>query len=146
MSRGAMTGRAETGTEMWVSRSGNPRRKLAHTWELARAAGGRFGINTGHANAVVEEAIARDGIPELAGYPARRREVRYGQGSRVDLLLTGAGRPDCYVEVKNVHLMREAGAAEFPDCVTARGTRHLRELAGVAAAGDRQSTRLNSSQ
>src|SRR3546814_1734409 len=63
-------------SEIWVSRSGNPRRKLAHTWELARAAGGLVGINTGHPNALVEEAIARDAIPELAGYPARRREVR----------------------------------------------------------------------
>src|SRR3546814_19720058 len=93
-------------SESWVSRSGNPRRKLAHTWELARAAGGLVGINTGHPNALVEEAIARDAIPELAGYPARRREVRSGQGSRVDLLLTGAGRPDCYVAVKTVDRKR----------------------------------------
>ena len=76
-------------------------------------------------------------VGALAGYPEIRREVRYGEKSRVDFLLSGGGRPDCYVEVKNVHLMRRPGLAEFPDAATARGARHLADLAAMVAAGHR---------
>jgi len=132
-----MMGLAEPGSRVWLSRSANPARKLPLTWELVGVAGGVLvGINTGYANRLAEEALGRGLIPALAGYQAWRREVAYGAGSRIDFLLTGPDRPLCYVEVKSVTLAR-GEAAEFPDSVTARGTRHLRELVEMRRQGAR---------
>jgi len=125
---GSMLGLAEPGSRVWVSRSANPARKLPLTWELVEARGSLVGINTAYANALVAEALERGRIPELAGYGEIRREVAYGERSRIDFLLAGAGRARCYVEVKSVTLARRPPVAEFPDSVTARGTRHLAEL------------------
>jgi sugar fermentation stimulation protein A len=138
---GAMTGLNAPGARVWLSRSANAARKLAHSWELVEVdlgAGAELvGINTGHPNALAAEAIAAGLIRELCGYANIRREVRYGTNSRLDFLLQNATRPPCYVEVKNVHLMRAPGLAEFPDAVTKRGAKHLGELAAVAASGSR---------
>jgi sugar fermentation stimulation protein A len=133
---GRMLGLDAPGAEVWLSRSGKPSRALPFTLELVRADGGLVGINTMHPNRLVEEAIGAGRIAELRGYQVIRREVRYDERCRIDLLLRGAGRPDCFVEVKNVHLKRTAGA-EFPDAVTARGTKHLGALARQVAAGAR---------
>jgi sugar fermentation stimulation protein A len=138
---GAMTGLAHPGARVWLSKSSDPKRKLPYSWELVEVDFGAglelVGVNTGHPNPLAAAAIARGAITELVGYSSIRREVRYGQNSRVDFLLEAEGRPPCYVEVKNVHLMRQPGLAEFPDSVTARGARHLDELARTVAAGSR---------
>ena len=133
---GAMLGLDMPGSEIWLSPAASPGRKLRHSWELIRVGDGLVGINTGHPNALAEEAIRQDRIRELAGYERWRREVNYGVNSRIDILCERDGAPPCYVEVKNVHLKR-SDAAEFPDCVTARGTKHLRELTAMVADGHR---------
>ncbi len=135
---GSMLGLAEPGMLVLLSRSDRPGRKLPLSWELVEAPGcGLVGINTALPNRLVEEAIREGRIPGLAGYDRVRREVAYGRQSRVDFLLEAEGRSDAFVEVKNVHFSRLARLAEFPDSVTARGARHLDELAEMVAAGHR---------
>jgi len=135
---GSMLGLDAPGATVWLSPAGNALRKLRWTWELVEADDGLVGINTGHPNLLAAEAVAAGAISGLAGYPLARREVRYGRNSRIDLLLDGKpGQPPAYVEVKNVHLMRRAGLAEFPDCVTSRGAKHLDELADMVRSGHR---------
>ncbi len=95
------------------------------------------GINTTHPNLIVTEAIQAGLLPSISGYSSLRREVKYGRNSRVDILLQGDGKPDCYVEIKNVHMMRDPGLAEFPDSVTVRGAKHLTELGDMVEAGHR---------
>ena len=133
---GAMTGLLADGAETWLSPATNPKRKLPYSWEMVRVGASLVGVNASRPNRLAADAIEAGAIPALAGYETIRREVPYGERSRVDFLLEAEGRPPCYVEVKNVHLRRGAFAA-FPDSVTARGTRHLRELAQVAGAGAR---------
>ena len=132
---GGMRGCARPGSRVLLSISGNPGRKYQHSWELVHTDGVWVGINTQLPNRLVREGIENGVIAELTGYRQIREEVPYGSGSRVDLLLSGA-RGDCYVEVKNVTLV-ENGRALFPDAVTARGQKHLRELMEVVRLGHR---------
>jgi len=138
---GSMLGLTTPGARVWLSRSDSPTRKYAHTWEMIEddLGGGPslVGINTSHPNRLVAEAIPEKHIKALAGYGSLRREVKYGEASRIDILLEDERKGRCYVEIKNVHLMREGGLAEFPDSVTARGVKHLRELAAMAKEGHR---------
>jgi len=134
---GRMTGVAEPGSRVWLSRASDPRRKLKWTWELVEARPGVLvGIHTGRANALVAEGIETGVIQELAGYHRIRREVRYGGRHRIDLLLEDDGRPPAYVEVKNTTLV-EDGVALFPDAVSERARRHLAALEAMVAEGAR---------
>jgi len=138
---GAMTGLDRPLSRVWLSDSGNPLRKFPYTWELVEADLGNgpeiIGINTGQPNLLVVDALETGLIPELRDYHSVQREVKYGENSRIDFLLHDPKRPFCYLEVKNVHLMRKPGLAEFPDSVTERGAKHLRDLAAVRASGAR---------
>lgn len=136
---GSMRGCAEPGSRVWLRDTQDPKRKYVLSWELVEADGKTLvGINTGLSNSLVREAIENGVLTELQGYARLRTEVRYGnENSRIDLLLEGHHRrPDCYVEVKNVTLA-EGSDALFPDAVSARGTKHLRELMGVVERGGR---------
>lgn len=136
---GSMLGCAEPGSRVWLSPAERAGRKYPYTWELVEVAPGVLvGINTGRTNALVQEAIESGVLSELGGYGSLRREVRFGsEGSRVDLLLEQGPGPECYVEVKNVTAAVRNGVAVFPDAVTLRGQKHLRELMSVAAQGKR---------
>lgn len=138
---GSMLGLCAPGSVVWLSESDNPTRRYPFTWELVQADLGRgpllVGINTGHPNKLVAEAVATGRIRALAGYPTLRREVKYGRNSRIDLLLECAKKGLCYVEIKNVHLSRRHGLAEFPDSVTARGVKHLTEMGEMVRQGHR---------
>lgn len=134
---GSLKGVATEDVGAWVSRSDNPKRKLAHTLEQVDDGGARVGVHSALANRIAGEAVAAGAIPELAGYDAIRREVKYGERSRIDLLLESDGRPPCYVEIKSVTMRRSPGLAEFPDAVTTRGAKHLGELSAMVADGAR---------
>ncbi|WP_158965280.1 DNA/RNA nuclease SfsA [Chachezhania sediminis] len=132
---GAMTGLADPGMRIWLQDVADPKRKLRWSWKLAQTDDAFACIDTGLANRLVAEALDEGRIPALAGHDGYRREVAYGTGSRVDFLLSPGGVAPVHVEVKSVTLLRRPGLAEFPDTVTARGTRHLGDLAEVVAAG-----------
>jgi sugar fermentation stimulation protein A len=139
---GAMLGLVAPGNRVFLSRSQNPLRKLAYSWELVEVAlAGEppqlVGINTSRPNALVAEALAGSRLSPLLGYERTRAEVKYGRNSRIDFLLESGHRPRCYVEVKNCHFMRAAGLAEFPDCIAARSAKHLNELTDMVRAGAR---------
>lgn len=135
---GSMKNCADPGSRVWFSDSGNDKRKHRHTWELVQMQDGAIvGINTGRANALVLEVLQSGIIDALSGYETIRSEVKYGsENSRIDLLLEADGRPSCFVEVKSVTL-REGTVGFFPDAVTERGRKHLRELINVVEQGQR---------
>ncbi|TCN81379.1 DNA/RNA nuclease SfsA [Shewanella fodinae] len=126
------------GQPVWYSVSDNTKRKYPGTWELMQNPQGQLiGVNTGRANELVAEAISNGIIAELQGYQSLRREVKYGEeNSRIDIFLSNGVRPDCYVEVKNTTLL-EGDCGYFPDAVTTRGQKHLRELMAVVEKGRR---------
>jgi sugar fermentation stimulation protein A len=138
---GSLMGLKEVGTAIWMSEQDSPTRKYRHTWEMCEVDLGDgptlVGINTGYPNKLVAEAIEAGRIKELKGYETLRREVKYGKNSRIDLLLEDAKKGLCYVEIKNVHMMRALGKAEFPDSITERGAKHLAEMSDMVRQGHR---------
>ncbi len=135
---GSMKGCCEPGSRIWLSASANPKRKYPLSWELIEVSPGVLtGINTGLPNTLIREGIESGIIRPLQGYETIRQEVRYGkERSRIDLLLEDKHKPACYVEIKNVTLA-EQGIGYFPDAVSERGRKHLRELRAVVATGYR---------
>lgn len=128
---GAMTGCATPGDTVWYSTSDSLTRKYPHSWELTETQQGEWiCVNTLRANSLVKEALNQQIIPELSGYSQLRAEVKYGE-SRIDFLLQAEGRTNCYIEVKSVTLCQN-GKGYFPDAVTVRGQKHLRELGRMA--------------
>lgn len=142
---GAMLGLKEPGSAVWLSPANNPKRKLKYSWELIETNDYNkktlVGINTSLPNKLAEEAILNGTIKELQDYSNLRREVKYGQNSRIDILLENEPETEqsrsCYVEIKNVHLLRQENKAEFPDSVTTRGAKHLNELSDMVKEGHR---------
>ena len=133
---GAMTGCAEPGWRVWLSRSDSKTRKYPHTWELVETDRGMACVHSAKANGVVREAFDGGLIPGFDAYPELRAEVKYGQGSRADLLLQGeSGR--AFIEVKSVTLCLEGGQGLFPDAVSDRGRKHIAELQGILDDGTR---------
>ncbi len=136
---GAMTGCAEPGSRVWLRDTQNPTRKYQYSWEVTEATSGTLiGVHTGLVNQLVREAIVNGTITELQGYATICQEVRYGlENSRIDLLLQQTLRADCYVEIKNVTAKDDAGVAFFPDAISKRGVKHLRELMAMVRQGHR---------
>jgi len=136
---GSMLGCSDSGSRIWLRDSNNPKRKYRYSWVMTENSAGKLiGVDTTLPNALVAEAIKNGVIAELQGYADIRREVPYGkESSRIDLLLEDDDKPDCYVEIKNVTASTEKGVAKFPDAVTIRGTKHLRELMAMVKQGSR---------
>ncbi|MBO3760105.1 DNA/RNA nuclease SfsA [Ciceribacter sp. L1K22] len=134
---GSMLGLTAPGSRIWLSDHLGSARKHRYAFELIEADGTVVGVHAALANRLGEEAIRAGMVADLGTYETIRREQRYARNSRIDFLLTSPGRPDAYVEVKNVHFTRVPGLAEFPDTVTDRGARHLADLAEMVAAGHR---------
>ena len=135
---GSMMGLAETGTKVWLEPNDDPKKKLNYGLRLVDHENGHLtGVDTSLPNRVLRAALEAREIGTLAAYTNVRPEVKYGENSRVDFLLTQDGLPDAYVEVKSVTLCRSPALAEFPDSVTARGTKHMNDLANVARMGHR---------
>mgnify|MGYP003624530951 FL=1 len=135
---GSMMGLADPGMKIWLEPNDDPKRKLNYGWRLVDHENGHFtGVDTALPNRAVKAALADRQIAPLAAYGTVRPEVKYGENSRIDFLLTEAGLPDAYVEVKSATLSRTPGLVEFPDSVTARGAKHLEELAQMARDGHR---------
>jgi sugar fermentation stimulation protein A len=135
---GSMMGLAEPGSRIWLEPNDDPKKKLNYGWRLVDHENGHLtGVDTALPNRAMKAALIAGEVAPLAAYTEVRPEVKYGENSRIDFLLRGDGLPDAYVEVKSVTLSRETGLAEFPDSVTARGAKHLGELARMAQAGHR---------
>ncbi|AUQ48729.1 sugar fermentation stimulation protein A [Phaeobacter inhibens] len=135
---GSMLGLAEPGSAVWLEPNDDPKKKLKYGWRLVEVAGGTLvGVDTSVPNRALKSALEARQITALSAYETVRAEVKYAEKSRIDFLLSQPGLPDCYVEVKSVTLSRQPGLAEFPDSVTARGAKHLGNLAAMCRAGHR---------
>lgn len=133
---GSMKGCSEPGRTVYLSSHNNPRRKLKYTWQLIEMPASLVGVNTLVPNRLVCESVKTGQLPEFSGYDALETEVGIGNHSRIDLMLSGSSRQRCYIEIKNCTLVSD-GVAYFPDAVTSRGLKHVREMLKLQAAGFR---------
>lgn len=133
---GAMLDITAPHNSVWLSYNPDPKRKLSYTWEMVEVDDQLIGVNTMTPNTLIGEALQKNAIDPLKGYSTIQREVKYGENSRIDYLLSDKNKPSCYLEIKNVHLKR-GGVALFPDSVTTRGTKHMIELTKVVKEGYR---------
>ncbi len=133
---GTMRACSEPGRPVYLSFHDNPKRKLKYTWEIIHMPDSLVGVNTLVPNRLVKQSIEDGLVKELKGYDRVRAEVKTSEGSRLDLLLESSAGSKCYVEIKNSTLV-EDGVARFPDAVTARGRKHLRELQRLVSEGNR---------
>lgn len=133
---GSMKGLITPGNKVYLSYHDNPKRKLKYSWEIVNVGDSLVGINTSLPNKLVVEAIQNKLIPSLNNYQTLRTEVKYGENSRIDILLQDPQKEDCYIEVKNITLL-EGNIAMFPDSVSLRGQKHLKELMNVVKSGKR---------
>jgi sugar fermentation stimulation protein A len=131
---GKMLGLDAPGSPVWLAPGTG---KLPWSLKFVETETSWAGVDTHAPNRLVAEALAAGALPPFAAYPHVRAEVKYGEASRVDFLLTDDAGRRLWLEIKNVHLCRTPGLAEFPDCEAARSARHMRELAAMAAEGDR---------
>jgi len=138
---GSMAGLKEAGSRVWISKADNPKRKLQYDWRIIevrqKSKTALVGVHTAWPNIIVEEALGDQKIPELAGYDNLRREVKYGENSRIDFLLESENKPPCYVEVKSITFSRTQGLAEFPDSPSIRAAKHVTELTNMVKQGAR---------
>ncbi len=138
---GSMAGLKQAGARVWISRADNPKRKLQYDWRIVGISQDTkmalVGVHTAWPNKIVEDALRGGHIPELANYESLRREVRYGENSRIDFLLENQGEPPCYVEVKSITFSRQIGLAEFPDSPSVRAAKHVCELTNMVNDGAR---------
>ena len=134
---GSMLGLANHGVKVWLEPNENPKKKLKYSWKLVDHENGHFtGVDTNVANKIVNEALLQGKILEVLDYDIILREQIYGANSRVDFLLRN-GSKTCYLEVKSVTLCRQEKIAEFPDTVTSRGAKHLKELSKTVSTNTR---------
>jgi sugar fermentation stimulation protein A len=133
---GSMKGCSEPGRTVYLSSHNNPKRKYRYTWELIAMPTSLVGVNTLIPNRLVYKSIDQKWIPELSRYNRIQREVKIGEHSRIDLMLTDGDAKRCYIEIKNCTLVNEA-IAQFPDAVTSRGLKHIIELENLVKAGHR---------
>ncbi len=130
---GSMMGLAKVGSKVWLEPNNDPKKKLKYGWRLVEYGDRMVCIDTSIANLVIREALEKKEIPELS-YQDFKSEVKYSENSRIDFLLSSSGR-HIYLEIKSVTLMRKKGIAEFPDSITKRGSKHLKDLSKMVTAG-----------
>jgi len=131
---GSMMGLLNKNNKVWFSISDNPNRKLKYTLEIIEVKKNKVGINTMLSNKIVHEALKHKKISELAKFNEIKTEVKFSENTRFDFFLSNKIEK-CFLEVKNVTLLRKNKLAEFPDAVTSRGKKHLDELAKAKKQG-----------
>jgi len=131
---GSMMGLLKKGNKVWLSESNNPKRKLKYSLQIIEDQKSKIGINTHLTNKIVFDALNKGSIKDFKNLDSIKKEVKFGQNTRFDFLLTKKNKKT-FVEVKNVTLSRKNRIAEFPDAITTRGLKHIKELLNAKKKG-----------